>query len=92
MLQNAYFFEKISADTAENERKFAEICQKLAAFAQAVRRLRERDGLHFGERLPDQSPVRRPSRPAPSAEKTCTDRRDAGGGAGDLGMWEGKGR
>ena len=34
MLKNAYFLAKIGADTAENERKFAEIkpeiCQKLA--------------------------------------------------------------
>ena len=30
MLQNAYLVAKIGADTAENERKFAEICQKLA--------------------------------------------------------------
>ena len=30
MLQNAYFLAKIGADTAENERNFAEICQKLA--------------------------------------------------------------
>ena len=29
MLQNAYLLAKISADTAENERNFAEICQKL---------------------------------------------------------------
>ena len=27
MLQNAYFLAKISADTAENEQHFAEICQ-----------------------------------------------------------------
>ena len=30
MLQNAYLLAKIGADTAENERHFAEICQKLA--------------------------------------------------------------
>ena len=30
MLQNAYSLAKIGADTAENERHFAEICQKLA--------------------------------------------------------------
>ena len=30
MLQNAYSLGKIGADTAENERNFAEICQKLA--------------------------------------------------------------
>ena len=30
MLQNAYLLAKIGADTAENERNFAEICQKLA--------------------------------------------------------------
>ena len=30
MLQNAYFLAKIGADTAENERKFGEISQKLA--------------------------------------------------------------
>ena len=30
MLQNAYLPAKIGADTAENERHFAEICQKLA--------------------------------------------------------------
>ena len=28
MLQNAYFLAKIGADTAENERNFAEILQK----------------------------------------------------------------
>ena len=30
MLQNAYFLAKIGADAAENERHFAEFCQKLA--------------------------------------------------------------
>ena len=30
MLQNAYFLAKISVDTAENERHFAEILPKLA--------------------------------------------------------------
>ena len=30
MLKNAYLLAKIGADTAENERNFAEICQKLA--------------------------------------------------------------
>ena len=30
MLQNAYLVAKIGGDTAENERNFAEICQKLA--------------------------------------------------------------
>ena len=30
MLSNAYFLAKISADRAENEQHFAEICQKLA--------------------------------------------------------------
>ena len=30
MLQNAYLVAKIGADTAENERNVAEICQKLA--------------------------------------------------------------
>ena len=30
MLQNAYLLAKIGADTAENERNFAEICQKFA--------------------------------------------------------------
>ena len=30
MLQNAYLLATIGADTAEKERKFAEICQKLA--------------------------------------------------------------
>ena len=30
MLQNAYFLAKIGADTAETEKHFAEICQKLA--------------------------------------------------------------
>ena len=32
MLQNAYLLAKIGADTAENERKFADNCQKLANF------------------------------------------------------------
>ena len=31
---NAYFLAKIGADTAENERNFAEICQKLATTLQ----------------------------------------------------------
>ena len=30
MLQNAFLLAKIGADTAENERNFAEICQKFA--------------------------------------------------------------
>ena len=32
MLRNAYFLEKIGADTAENERKFAEILPKICNF------------------------------------------------------------
>ena len=36
MLQNAYLLAKIGADTAENERNFAEICQKLATTLQAA--------------------------------------------------------
>ena len=39
MLQNAYLVAKIGADTAENERNFEEICQKLATT------LRAREGL-----------------------------------------------
>ena len=35
MLQDAYFLAKIVADTAENERYFAEICQKRSASASA---------------------------------------------------------
>ena len=37
MLQNAYLFAKIGADTAENERNFAEFCQKLATTLRALR-------------------------------------------------------
>ena len=33
MLQNAYFLAKIGADTAENERDFAEMCQNFATAA-----------------------------------------------------------
>ena len=40
MLQNAYFFAKIGADTAENEQHFAEICQKLGTTKPAARRRR----------------------------------------------------
>ena len=36
MLQNAYLLAKIGADTAENERIFAEICQKLATTLRGV--------------------------------------------------------
>ena len=32
MLQNAYFLAKIGADTAENERHFAEILQKIGNY------------------------------------------------------------
>ena len=32
MLQNAYFLEKIGADTAENERNFAEILLKIGDY------------------------------------------------------------
>ena len=38
MLQNAYFLAKIGVDTAENERNFAEICQKLATTLRVQRR------------------------------------------------------
>ena len=39
MLQNAYFLAKIGADTAENERKFAENLPKIGNYPTGPRRL-----------------------------------------------------
>ena len=47
MLKNAYLLAKIGADTAENERNFAEICQKLAT----TLRVRRWTALHPEVRL-----------------------------------------
>ena len=38
MLQNAYFFAKIGADTAENERNFAELLPKAGNYPTGRRR------------------------------------------------------
>ena len=48
MLQNAYFLAKIGVDTAENERDFAKICQKLAT---ALRVQTQRAGSREAEEL-----------------------------------------
>ena len=56
MLQNAYFLANIGADTAENERNFAESCQKLATTLRtgtcsgAAHDLREAAGPRLGLR------------------------------------------
>ena len=56
MLQNAYLLAKIGADTAENERTFAEILPKLATtlrvLALADLDLRPRLGLHRPDGTP----------------------------------------
>ena len=55
MLQNAYFLAKIGADTAENERNFAEIMPKIGNYPSAVRFCFRCDGLRVVElRLPEE--------------------------------------
>ena len=77
MLQNAYSVAKIGADTAENERNFAEICQKLATTLR----------VHY----PTERALQRPLRAAPGEARP--ERDAAGGGAvpaslQDLQNWE----
>ena len=57
MLQNAYFLAKIGADTAENERNFAEILPKIGNYREverlgaAVRRVAEHGEEHAAPAL-----------------------------------------
>ena len=68
MLQNAYFLAKIGADTAENERHFAEILpigRRVAdrgehVAAEAFRAARRRPGARAAARAATAAPPRRP--------------------------------
>ena len=53
MVQNAYSFAKIGADTAENERTFAEICQILRNHP--IRRAEDREEADEQEEVPEKS-------------------------------------
>ena len=66
MLQNAYLLAKIGADTAENERNFAETCQKLATTLRVHYRRRAVQGGLRGGRAGEGPPgVRDRQRPRP---------------------------
>ena len=53
MLQNAYFFAKIGADTLENERNLPKICQKLATTLRVHKRKLDAMERRFDEAVED---------------------------------------
>ena len=80
MLQNAYFLAKIGADTAENERNFAENSPKIGNYPTGPR-LRNRPGGHL-PRNKLGSVVGTPDYIAPEVKRALSHRADRGGSEG----------
>ena len=82
MLQNAYLLAKIGADTAENERNFAEILLKFGNYPTGPWTFRGAGASGQGGRSTSQGPTIRcapwqPSGPSRRRRLTCAYRRDA---------------